>query len=144
MLTRVSTSWFHAAEDRLASGKGKACRLISSACVSGHTAGAGTSAVACTEIMELQEMMYDRESGCLVSEQTLFAAAAGGARQLRAWHTQLVYSPAGSGSSTVRAHPAPMRSLSCACSLEQPASAAHAHHVTFLKPWDNCGLAVQS
>jgi hypothetical protein len=62
-------------------------------------AGSGSGGTA--EVVELQEMMYDRESGCLVSEQTLFAVAAGSGRQARAWHTQLIYAPAEGGASTV-------------------------------------------
>ena len=68
-----------------------------------HAAGSGNEAN--TEVTELQEMMYDRESGCLVFEQTLLATASGAARQLQAWHTQLVFSPAGSGGSTVHFSP---------------------------------------
>ena len=69
-------------------------------CVLWDCAGGGTGGTG--EVIELQEMMYDRESGCLVFEQTLFAAAGGGGgRQARAWHTQLIYAPAEGGASTV-------------------------------------------
>ena len=64
----------------------------------GAAGGAGLKAVT-----ELQEMMYDAESGCLVFEATAFLNQ-DSARQIRIWHTQLICAPAEGGGSTV--HPA--------------------------------------
>lgn len=75
--------------------------------------GAGLKAVT-----ELQEMMYNTESGCLVFEATAFLSQ-DNARQLRAWHTELICAPAEGGGSTVRPAPQSWNS-GPACTTCQP------------------------